>query len=212
MKKMLFLVAAVLLSAPTATFAQKTTVTRVNREKTYQTSSRDLNIWYQGELNFGYGLGGKLKYKGESEDAKFSRAFIETIHGVRVTQYAFAGMGVGFQYAYDSKNLVAFDDGGVGMIPIFLDLKGYYPVSEKFAPYVAIDLGYGLPVVGASDPDDPDEKLKGGFYASYGIGLNYKKLNFGLGWQHQGFHYEDEGEKGDNFSINSFYVKIGVKF
>lgn len=210
MKKMLFLVAAVLLAAPTATFAQKTTVTRVSREKTYQTSSHDLNIWYQGELNFGYGVGGKVKYDGESMDAKFSRAFIETIHGVRVTQYAFAGVGLGFQYAYDEKNAVGLEEGGVGMIPLFLDLKGYYPVTETFAPYVAIDLGYGMPVIGASGEDG--EKLKGGFYASYGIGLNYKKLNFGLGWQHQGFHYEWDGEKSDGFSINSFFVKVGVKF
>ena len=209
MKKMLFLVAAVLLAAPTATFAQKTTVTRVNREKTYKTSSHDLSIWYQGELNFGYGLGGKVKYDGEKADAKFSRAFIETVHGVRITQYAFAGMGLGFQYAYDGKNAVGVKEDGVGMMPMFLDLKGYYPVTETFAPYVAIDLGYGLPIFGA---ENDGEKLKGGFYASYGIGLNYKKLNFGLGWQHQGFHYEYEGEKSDGFGVNSFFVKVGVKF
>ncbi len=27
--------------------------------------------------------------------------------------------------------------------------------------------------------------LKGGFYASYGLGINYKRFNLGLGLQHQ---------------------------
>lgn len=158
------------------------------------------NTRYQGELNFGYGLGGNVKVDGEKYDAKFSRAFIETVHGMRINEYAFAGLGFGFQYAYDDEN---FNAEGIGMIPLFLDLKGYYPVTDSFAPYVAIDLGYGLPVIGADDGD-----LKGGFYASYGIGLNYKKLNFGLGWQHQGFKYGD----GEGFGVNSFFVKIGLNF
>lgn len=66
-----------------------------------QTSSHNVDIWYEGELNIGYGTGGTLKADGESEDAKYTRPFIETVHGVRITPYAFAGLGIGFQYAYD---------------------------------------------------------------------------------------------------------------
>lgn len=101
MKKLFILIAAALLAAPAASFAQKTTVTRVNRERTYKTSSHNVDIWYEGELNIGYGTGGTLKADGESEDAKYTRPFIETVHGVRITPYAFAGLGIGFQYAYD---------------------------------------------------------------------------------------------------------------
>lgn len=84
MKKLFILIAAALLAAPAASFAQKTTVTRVNRERTYKTSSHNVDIWYEGELNIGYGTGGTLKADGESEDAKYTRPFIETVHGVRI--------------------------------------------------------------------------------------------------------------------------------
>lgn len=169
MKKLLIVLVAVLMAAPS--FAQKTTVTRVNREKTYKTSSHDLNVWYQGELNFGYGL---------ASDYNMSRVFLETIHGARITKYAYAGIGVGVQYALDWEEVI---------IPAFVDLKGYYPVTDDFAPYVAIDLGYGA---GTGDID-------GGFYGSFGAGVNYKKLNFGLGYQKFG-------------EVGSFFVKVGIKF
>lgn len=206
MKKLFIMTAVAIFAAPVVSQAQKTTVTRVNREKTYQTSSHKVDIWYEGELNVGYGMGGTIKADGESADAKYGRPFIETVHGVRITEYAFAGVGVGFQYACDKQ-------WKVGMMPVFLDLKGYYPVTEHFAPYVAIDLGFSSGVVGTKDfADEEGMDLKGGFYASYGIGLNYKRLNFGLGWQHQGMKFKYEGESSDGFSVNSFFVKVGLKF
>ena len=206
MKKLFILTVVAMLTAPVVSFAQKTTVTRVNREKTYRTNTHAVDIWYEGELNLGYGMGGTLKYDGDSEDAKYARPFIETVHGVRITKYAFAGLGVGFQYAYD-------ENWEVGMMPVFLDLKGYYPVTEHFAPYVAIDLGFSSGLVGTKDYMDTEGlDLKGGFYASYGIGLNYRRLNFGLGWQHQGMKFKYDGKNGDGFSVNSFFVKIGLKF
>ncbi len=201
MKKLFIAAFVLLLSAPCA-LAQKTTVTNINRERIYKTQEHSVNIWYEGELNVGYGMNGTIKADGESEDAKYGRPFIETVHGVRITKYAFAGVGVGFQYATEPE---------IGMLPVFLDLKGYYPVNDNFAPYVAIDLGFSTGVVGTKDFDGYGTDLKGGFYASYGIGLNYKRLNFGFGWQHQGLKEEYEGES-DDYSINSFFVKIGLKF
>lgn len=202
MKKICLLALAALICS-SASYGQILKSSTMVVEKKQKNATR-----YQGELNFGYGMGGTVKDSdGDKADAKFSRVFIETVHGMRINQYAYAGLGFGFQYAYDTDN---FNEDGVGVIPIFLDLKGYYPVTDTFAPYVAVDLGYGLPVIGTDAAYDLT--LKGGFYASYGIGLNYKKLNFGLGWQHQGFKYEYKGENGDGFSVNSFFVKIGFKF
>lgn len=117
---------------PAASLAQKTA------EK-----SGGISIRYEGEVNVGFGLGGKLKMDGQSADAKYSRPFIETIHGVRIARYAFVGLGVGFQYAYD--------DWKVGMMPLFVDLKGCYPVTENFAPYIAVDLGFGMGVTGTKN-------------------------------------------------------------
>lgn len=206
MKKLILFAVAAIVAMPLASFAQKTTVTRVNREKNYTTSTRSVDIWYEGELNIGYGMGGTLKEDGESADAKYARPFIETVHGVRITKYAFAGLGVGFNYAYN-------DEWKVGMMPVFLNLKGYYPVTETFAPYVSFDFGFSSGLIGTKDFGGEDGlDLKGGFYASYGVGLNYKRLNFGLGWQHQGMKFKYDGESSDSFSVNSFFVKIGLKF
>ncbi|MDE6857708.1 MAG: hypothetical protein K2J33_03100, partial [Alistipes sp.] len=69
MKKLILFAVAAIVAMPLASFAQKTTVTRVNREKNYTTSTRTVAIWYEGELNFGYGMGGTLKADGESADA-----------------------------------------------------------------------------------------------------------------------------------------------
>lgn len=209
MKKIAFCALAALLLGIWSADAQIISGSTYSSSTEYTSTVK--NTRYQGELNFGYGLGGKVKDSdGDKADANFSRAFIETVHGVRINEYAFAGLGVGFQYAYEDNN---FNGEGVGFIPLFLDLKGYYPVTDSFAPYVAIDLGYGLPVIGTeNDYGYGYSELKGGFYASYGIGLNYKKLNFGLGWQHQSFKYESGGNTGDSFGVNSFFVKIGLNF
>lgn len=191
MKKIIITLFISLLAYTGTSTAQIIHGSTYSSSTTYK-SRMNLSTHYQGELNFGYGLGGKIKEDGEKYDANYSRAFIETIHGVRINKYAFAGVGVGFQYAYD-------EEWEMGTLPIFVDLKGYYPVTADFAPYLAIDLGYSVGLF-SNGGDTP-----GGFYASYGIGLNYRKLNFGIGWQHQAFSDYDA-------KINSFFVKIGIKF
>ena len=229
MKKLLFLLAAAMIAAPT--FAQKTTVTRVNREKTYTTSEHNIKVWYQGEVNLGYATAGKVNYSyndGEKGSYKtdFSRPLISTVHGVRITPYAFVGLGVGAQYAY-GKIEPKYPEAGnwnTLLIPAFLNLKGYYPVNDNFVPYVSVSLGTSF--CAASDLNyvweggDWETKAKGGFYGEYGVGINYKKLNVGFGIMTQnmklkeidtydGWVDEDETEK---LSTTSFYVKIGIKF
>ncbi len=207
MKKICMLALAFVCGTATASYAQLITSTTSVSEKTIEKKGRgDVKVWYEGELNLGYGMGGSLKYDGESEDAHFARPFIETVHGARITRYAFVGLGAGFQYAYD-------EEWEIGLVPVFLNLKGYYPVTEHFAPYVSVDLGYGLGVLGTKNYGGEEGlDLKGGLYASYGIGLNYKRLNFGFGWQHQSMKFAYEGESGDSFGANSFFLKVGLKF
>ena len=107
------------------------------------------------------------------------------------------------------------------MLPVFLNLKGYYPVSENFAPYISVSLGSSI--CAASDYNDSgsdrygswENKLKGGFYGEYGIGFNYKKLNFAFGLQSQTLKTEytyDGDTESYKDKINSFFVKIGLKF
>lgn len=225
MKKTFILIFAALIAVPVASFAQKTTVTRINRERTYKTSTRTFDVWYQGEVSLGFATGGKLKWKdgGETEKTDYSRVFLSTVHGARITKYAFVGLGAGIQGAYGK--LDPDDDGSdnweTAMIPLFLNLKGYYPVSDDFAPYVSVSLGSSICAgsffdeSGKESGGEWETKLKGGFYGEYGVGFNYKHLDFGLGLQHQSMKFTATygGNSGEEKAgINSFFVKIGVKF
>lgn len=224
MKKIMLLLAAALAVAPAASFAQKMTVTNINREKTYQTSTHNVDIWYEGELNLGFATGGKLKWDdGEKDKTNYSRPFISTIHGARITKYGFVGVGVGVQYAFGKMDpdYDESDKWNTLMIPVFLNLKGYYPVTEDFAPYISISLGGSICATSSYDDswmdygDSWERKLKGGFYAEYGLGFNYKRLNFGFGLQHQSMKSKETygGESSDEkAAVNSFFVKVGLKF
>lgn len=63
----------------------------------------------------------------------WTELFSKSIHGSRISKYAFVGLGFGFN-AY--KDILSFDeyDGDLetvwGMtVHVFLDMKGYYPVQ-----------------------------------------------------------------------------------
>ena len=187
MKKTFILLLAALVAVPVVTFAQKTTVTRVNREKTYQTSTHSVDIWYQGELNVGFATSSKLTWKdgGDTEKTNYSRPFISTIHGARITQYGFVGLGVGLQYAYGKMD-PEYDDTPnweTLMIPVFVNLKGYYPVTEEFAPYISISLGSSICATssygdsGRSHGSSWETRLKGGFYGENALGFTYPRAS-----------------------------------
>ncbi len=175
-------------------------------------------VRYQGELNFGYATGGKLNYEeGDSEKTNFSRPFIETIHGVRMlNDYLFVGVGVGVQYAYGDLN----DDPEYSQswdtmaIPIFVNVKGYYPLGGNFAPYLSLSMGSSIFAMSSLTDAYYEEKLKGGFYTAFGAGFTFRKLNVGFGLMHQGMKLVDTSDDEEYFkgSVNSFYVQLGFKF
>ena len=204
MKKIIILAIAALIALPSATMAQ--------------------SIYYQGELSVGFATGGKLTVKEDGVTAKlktdFSRPFVETVHGVRITEYAFVGVGVGVQYAYgqflpeESVN----EKWGTLLTPLFVNMKGYYPVSEDFAPYITVNFG-ASPVLFSNLDESEDgykENLVGGFYYKLGAGFSYKRFLFDFGLMHQALSakssYQGYSEKIGLGGINSFYVNLGVKF
>lgn len=212
-------------------------------------AQNDWSIRYQGELNVGFATGGKLKNDlGEKVKTNFSRPTLETVHGVRVGDYLFGGLGVGLQYAYGDF-ITGSDAQGFGpgmpqwntlLMPIFLNLKGYYPVMDDLAPYISLSLGgsavlasdfnvnyserHTSPLQGGYDyTESVDVKHKGGFYCDFGVGLNYKRLNFGLGMMHQAMKIEGAtgsvgrgGPRSETYDLKvkntSFYVKVGLNF
>lgn len=217
MKKLIVLAMVAALAAPFAATAQKTTVQSVTRSRTYKTSLKDISIWYQGEVSLGFATGDNLVSKELADGYKtsnktdFSRPLIETVHGVRITNYGFIGLGLGMQYSYGNLFKEAPDLGNWDMLmmPIFVNMKGYYPVTEHISPYLTLSLG-GTPVLTSVFSSEEGTSLFGGFYCKFGGGVSYKKWIFDLGVMHQDFKVKIM----DDFrlSVDSFYFNVGYTF
>ncbi len=147
-----------------------------------QTSSKrtanKVKSHYQGEIALGYGLGVGVF----SDILNLDRIAVETVHGARFNPYVFAGVGLGFNYFYDLE---------CGVLPIFVDVKGYYPFSEKAAVHLAVDLGAAI---GAYNTEGSD------FYASIGPGINIGSFNFGIRFQYMGT------------GLNAMLFRLGISF
>lgn len=162
MKKILLL-SFVCLVASTNSFAQiiqSQSIYIQEKEKTYPC--------YQGEFNLGY--------------ITPLSAFIETVHGVRINKYLFTGLGLGFrassEYAtYSCKGIEYIPDFGLHF-PVFANVKGYYPVSNKIEPYLNLSLGYA---VGVGDYSYNE------FYCDFGAGIRLWKFTIAMGLMHHSF-------------------------
>lgn len=230
MKKFIVLAIAAVLAMPSAMMAQKTTVQTVTRQKTYNTFLRNISVWYQGEVNVGYAISGNIvdKLDGEKLNTNFSRPFVETTHGIRITKYAFLGAGLGLQFA-PGKIEPDFEDyyddyygyevksprWNTLLMPLFINVKGYYPVTDDIAPYISLSFG-GAPVLTSNiSAIDEDFRLGGRAYCKFGAGVNYKKWTFDFGVMHQGLFindWDEPKEYGSKYRINSFYMNVGFVF
>lgn len=182
MKNIFILLLSALFIAPITASAQKTTVTRVNRNKTYRTITtvkqpRKRIVWYQGEIDLGLGIGEEM-----------TGPIIETIHGISITNYVFLGIGMGLHYPIEY---------GDPFVPLFADIKLYYPVNDRIAPFLNVDTGL--------------EVCDGGMYFSAGAGLKYKRWQFSAGVRcneadsFSGYYYEYG-------STYYGYLKVGFTF
>ena len=108
---------------------------------------------YQGDIYLGYA----------GDDICLS---LTTTHGIRINKYLFAGAGIGIEYG----DLWFYHDRykdwlcETSNIPLFINLKGYYPVAKKIEPYVSLSLGYAYNI---------DEYS--GFYCDASIGIRLWK-------------------------------------
>lgn len=131
---------------------------------------------YQGEVSVGYALGvGQI-----SKYINTSRVVVETVHGVRLSPYAFFGAGVGLNYFYGSKSGDKASD-GAGVGSVFVNAKGYYPVSKGTSLYLSADLGASVGVWNMPDMAD--------IYTAVGPGVSIgnprDRLRFDLGVRYQ---------------------------
>ena len=211
MKKVLFTLCAVLCSVYVAS-AQ------------FRLKPFEFKVKYRGEVTVGGAFSNKLqgKYAGTHVEtaSEASRLFVETVHGVMVSDYIFVGVGVGLQnyageiYKGDGRKWNTLT------IPIFADLKGFLPINRSWRTFM--NLGLGGSVVGHSDLSYVENGFKykqhGGFYCDFGAGVEYRSLSFGIGLQHQTMRQSetwiDYGmtHSTEKFYTNAFYVKLGVNF
>ncbi len=119
----------------------------------------------------------------------------DMVLGARIFDYGFVGFGFGLGalfYRYDVDEPHHF---GYFMVPIYGNLRGYFPVNKDFSPYIDFAVGANL-------------LANKHFFASparvkLGAGFEYKRLVFGIGYDVTVF--------GDDANDNMGYVKIGVK-
>lgn len=152
-------------------------------------SHAQVSVKYQGEVDLGYSIGvGKLST---------NRANLHTVQGVKIGKYFSTGLGLGLDYYHQ-----LYEDEGNGelFVPVFLNMKGYLPVTDALAPFISLDLGYGI---GATDGVSGCD----GFLWSPSIGLRYRFFKFQVGYTSQ--HISDEWF---GFNMNAVQFKVGLVF
>lgn len=195
-------------------------------------------VKYSGDVNIGFATGFKTDVAyydiidEEPEEStfksNFSRPIFSTTHGVQIYKYGFVGAGVGLQYMYGKFDKYRGDANWKNiLIPIYINLKGMYPINETLTPFVTLSLGYSVAIPTNSEIFYKDtssnetftSKLNGGFHCEFGVGLRVKKFNFSLGLQHQRLNHiiEEEGEyifdrDETRYRNTSFYFNVGVNF
>ena len=144
---------------------------------------KDTYPHYEGEVATGYAVGVSESY------INLDRFVFETVHGVRINEYVFAGAGVGLNI------FTGFEDLAIPVIlPAFVNAKGYYPVSDKFSVYASLDLGAAVGIVDAEGTN---------FYTSVGPGLQVggkTAFDFSIRYQHLGS------------GTGAMLFRIGVRF
>lgn len=156
---------------------------------------------YQGEANLGYSIGiGSLG---------FNKVNLHTVQGVKIGEYVSTGVGIGLDWwrgiykeYWEEKG--QFDPGEL-TLPIYLNVKGYLPMSENTAPYISCDLGYAAGIT-------KGVKNLGGLYLSPSVGLKFYSFKAELGFTLQKVADEYvESIYGTN-SATAFKISVGYFF
>ncbi len=155
-------------------------------------------VKYHGEVDAGYSLGvGGL--------TAVDRIVLHTVQGVSIGKYFSTGIGFGADYYYSPEVGGEYEDfetedEGTIMIPVYLNLKGYLPVSNKVSPYISLDAGVGIGVT-----DDVSGAM--GVYATPAIGVRYGILKAQVGYNVQRMTDEDW-----TYGLGAIQFKVGVMF
>lgn len=176
MKKFLLLIAAAMLSLTVV--AQN--VTQVATQGQPKPKS---NISYQGEVSAGYNYNLHIY--------KFHFADFQTVHGIRVADYLSTGVGLGVDL-----------NPGVADLRIFINVRGYLPVSKVTRLFVGVDGGMAIMLAHMTPgPTLPNVYLSPNVGASFKVSKK-SAVNVSLNYKTQFNEY----------STNSLGVSVGFQF
>ncbi|WP_295940574.1 hypothetical protein [uncultured Alistipes sp.] len=146
-------------------------------------------IRYQGEINAGYSIG--------VGDYAFDRANLHLLNGVRVGQYFSTGIGVGVDYFHADDNL---------FVPVYLNLKGYLPVTEVVSPFLSFDIGASIGVTS-------DVKKASGLLCVPALGCSFKTTHKSAFLVSVGYTVQKVSKSGyKGFNANAVTIKLGYQF
>lgn len=144
------------------------------------------SIAYHCEVDVGYtaGIGSE----------SYGRFNIHSVQGISFREICSVGVGIGMDIYHGTGA------GAQLMVPMYLDIKGYFPIDPAIRPYAYGDLGVGIC---SSDGFG----RASGLYLGFGIGLRYSifKFQVGYNYQHLPDMYYGKRQSGIQF-------RIGVMF
>lgn len=147
---------------------------------------------YQGDVEAGFAAGVGL--------LGFDRINLHTTHGVRFNEYFFLGAGGGLDcftnYIYDLPEL---------SLPVYLNTKGYLPISSKTNMFLSFDIGTSIGLT-------EGVKGVGGLLLTPSLGFNFKiretkSINVSLG-----YNYQQWGDGILSVNNDAVAIKLGFQF
>lgn len=168
----------------------------VSEKKTTKTSGRPFikGVRFNGYFDMNLMVGGDKFWF--IREVCFSQSLNFSL-GARIYDYGYVGLlsGVEFQECWFDEGDGLEYDGWEWMIPIMVDMRGYYPINEKYHPYAELALGCA-PAFYKSNYDLTYFKIR------FGVGIDINRLSLGLGL---------DAMTNEGMGPKQFYVKVGYK-
>lgn len=161
------------------------------------TNAQSSNVKYQGDIQLGYSAG--------IGTFATDRVNLHMVNGVRINEYFSTGIGLGLDY-YHTYNWYINNDYVASelVMPIFLNAKGYLPISKKTNLFLSMDLGCSIGLT---------EGVSGmsGFMMTPAVGASFKvaeskAITFSFGYNYQAW------STGGLLSINADALSLKVGF
>ena len=163
-------------------------------------------VKYSGDIN--------LSYATSTNGVKIKQSNIRTTHGINVNENFFFGMGTGIDmFDIKENNELKYS------IPLYANIKGFLPVSQKTKLFLSLDLGESF---GIGDINEAKIVFMTPMIgSSFKVGEQNKAINLSMGYNYANFLTVDENNSdGGNNSLmtniaatsGSFIFRVAFQF